>query len=64
MITVDTSATLRRAQDAMARARRTNDTELKDAAESVMSALILVLKFPQARLPAAVGKHLEKINGN
>lgn len=59
---VDTVKTLDQVQQALLRADRTKDPELRKDAESVLSALVLVLKHRQARLPAGVGKSLERIS--
>lgn len=59
---VDTVRTLDLVQQALARADRTKDQDLRKDAESVLSALVLVLKHRQGRLPAAVRKSLERIS--
>lgn len=62
-IVVDTAALLSTCQDAMQRAGRTADFALFDSAQSVMSALVVVLKSPKAELPAELGPHLDRIGG-
>lgn len=62
-ITVDTAALLEKCQAAMQKAGRECDFALFDAAESVMSALTVVLKHPRAELPATLKRHIDKIGG-
>jgi hypothetical protein len=61
-ITVNTAKTLERAQTALTIGRRLNDTSLIAASESVMSALVLVLKSTTADIPAELRPHLELID--
>ena len=62
-VTVDTAALLEQCQQAMQKAGKDADFALFDAAESVMSALTVVLKHPKAELPAALKRHIERIGG-
>lgn len=59
---VDTVKTLDLVQRALLRADRTKDESLRKDAESVLSALVLVLKHRQARLQSGVSKSLERIS--
>lgn len=61
-VIVDSVHTLAQVQKALAHAERTNDVELKKSAESVLSALVLVLKHRRVKLPGAVAKSLEAID--
>lgn len=58
---VDSVQTLEQIQAALAKAERNGDSDLKRDAESVLSALVLVLKHRRVKLPAAVAKSLEAI---
>lgn len=55
---VSTLDLLREVQTALYDAERHGDTELLAAAESVLSALIVVLRYPRAELPDALGPHI------
>ena len=59
---VDTVKTLDLVQRALIKADRTKDEALRKDAESVLSALVLVLKHKQARLQSGVCKSLERIS--
>ena len=59
---VDTVKTLDLVQRALVRADRNKDDDLKKAAESVLSSLVLVLKHRQARLQSGVRKSLDRIS--
>lgn len=60
-IIVNTADLLRKSQEAMARAITNKDPELMAAAESVMSALIVVLRHRTAQLPVAIRPFMEKL---
>lgn len=62
-IMVDTAKLLQLAQRACLTGIRDRDPALQKAGESVMSALVVVLKYPQAELPDALGPHIELITG-
>lgn len=62
-LTVDTAALLDTCQRAMQKAGKDADFALFDSAESVMSALTVVLKYPRAELPAELRPHIDKIGG-
>lgn len=62
-IVVDTALMLERCQAAMQKAGKDADFAMFDAAESVMSALTVVLKHPKAELPGELRKHIERIGG-
>ena len=62
-VTVDTAALLEKCQAAMQKAGKDADFALFNSAESVMSALTVVLKHPRAELPAALRPHIERIGG-
>lgn len=57
-ILVETAPLMQKAQLALQRAQRTNDTKLRNAAESVMSALAVVMKHRRAELPAALAGNI------
>lgn len=59
---VNTAQTLELVQRALSRAERTKDDDLRKAAESVLSALVLVLKHRTAKLNSGVRKSLERIS--
>lgn len=62
-ILVDTAKLLRVCQNAYIAAVKVNDTATMKSAESVMSALIVVLKYKTARLPEELRVHIERIGG-
>jgi hypothetical protein len=49
---------MKNALEALHEAERTGDTELKNAAESVLSALVVVLRRKEAKIPEALAKHI------
>ena len=57
-LSIDTGALLKNAQDALQEAEATGDQELKNAAESVLSALVVVLRRKQAKVPEALAPHI------
>lgn len=58
LIPVDTQALLRDAQAALQEAEQTNNKELRDAAESVLSALVVVLRRKDAKVPVELAPHI------
>lgn len=60
-ILVNTAEVLEKVHAALTAGREARDPELVASAESVLSALVLVLRHKTAELPAAVRAHLERI---
>ena len=60
-VVVNTSRALTLVQQALIRAKTTNDLALKQAAETVLSALIVVLRHTDGELPAAVKPYIDLI---
>lgn len=60
-VPVNTSTMLKTVQAALTRANETNDKALKQAAENVLSALIVVLRHPTAELPVKVKPSIDLI---
>lgn len=57
-VVIDTIPLLQQAQDALELAEQTDDRELRNAAESVLSALVVVLRKKQAKVPATLTPHI------
>lgn len=62
-VPVHVAAMLSKAQAAIKTAKETNDIVLQDSADTVMSALVLVLKSQHAVLPEATRQHVARITG-
>lgn len=60
-VAVVTSTLLKQVQKALIRAKAESDPELKQAAENVLSALIVVLRHPTAELPAKLKPFIDKV---
>lgn len=61
MIRIQTVPTLQAVHMALREVQRTGDQELLAAAESVLSALIVVARQEEADVPNAVGPYLHKL---
>lgn len=61
-IVINVPTTLEKVQGALAMAKKENNIPLKNAAESVLSALTLVLRRKNAMIPTEMGKHLHTID--
>lgn len=61
-VTVNVSSSLEKVQVALSVAKKNNNAELRNAAESVLSALVLVLRKKNAVIPAAMSKFMHTID--
>ena len=57
-LSVDTGALLREVQEALQEVEKTGNKELLNSAESVLSALVVVLRRKQAVVPEALAPHI------
>lgn len=57
-VTIDTVELLQVVQDALLQADQAGDRELRNAAESVLSALVVVLRRKKADVPDTLTRHI------
>lgn len=60
-LNVDTQALLKEVQEALEEVERTGNKELRASAESVLSALVVVLRRKNAQIPPALAPHVEAL---
>jgi hypothetical protein len=58
LLQIDTVVLLKEVHSALRECQRTGDIELLAAAESVLSALVVVIRHEQASVPDAVGPYI------
>lgn len=61
MIQVNTVALLKEVHGALQEYQRTGDKELLNAAESVLSALVVVIRHEEAQVPSTLGPYIMKL---
>lgn len=61
MIRVNTVTLLKAVHEALQEYQRTGDIELLAAAESVLSALVVVIRYEEASVPDTLGPYLIKV---